>query len=314
MFESGLVKLTSHDPNWRNLHALRFHFLTQPLPNPLAYYAYRLPDRILDFFTAVTLFIELVIPFLLFGPRRLRYFAAGLLILLQVTIMVTGNYAFFNLLTLALCLWAFDDVTFSPLARFLRKPLTIRLPWVSRSLAFVLTVLIVIGGLQVIDMLSPVFAHPVSYLSSLIGPFQITNTYGLFAMMTTKRPEIILEGSNDQTEWKEYSFRYKPGDLHRSLPLVAPYQPRLDWQMWFAALGSFDQNTWVSGLMYRLMTGEPSVTGLIEPPPFPKPPRYMRALLYDYRFTTPGERARTGAVWSRTFLGIWWGPVSLKGQ
>ncbi len=124
MFESGLVKLLSHDPNWRNLHALRFHFMTQPLPNPIAYYAYRAPAWMLDSMTAATLAIELGAPFLLFGPRVLRYAGAGLLMFLQVLIILTGNYAFFNLLALALCLWAFDDRTFAPLRKFLALALS----------------------------------------------------------------------------------------------------------------------------------------------------------------------------------------------
>ena len=312
MFESGLVKLTSHDPNWRNLNALRFHFLTQPLPNPIAYYAYRLPTSILDFLTAASLGIELVIPFLLFGPRLLRYLAAALLIILQVIILLTGNYAFFNLLTLALCLWAFDDAVFAPLARILRGSLTLRHTWLKLASNLLLGCLILLGAGEAIDMIVPVFATPVAKVRSLVGPFQVTNPYGLFAIMTTKRPEIILEGSNDQVVWKEYNFRFKPGELHRGLPFVAPYQPRLDWQMWFAALGSYDQNTWVSGLMYRLMTGEPSVLKLMEAPPFTTPPRYMRALLYNYQFTSPADRARTGAVWRRELIGSWWGPVALK--
>ena len=133
----------------------------------------------------------------------------------------------------------------------------------------------------------------------LVQPFEIVNSYGLFAIMTTTRPEIIIEGSNDQVDWREYQFLFKPGNTHRSLPWVAPYQPRLDWQMWFAALGDYQNNTWVSGLMFRILTGESSVYRLLSAPPFASPPRYMRALLYDYDFTTPAERSRTGAVWQR---------------
>ena len=321
MFESGLVKLLSHDPNWRNLHALRFHFMTQPLPNPIAYYAYRAPAWTLDGMTAATLAIELGAPFLLFGPRVLRYTGAGLLMFLQLLIILTGNYAFFNLLALALCLWAVDDRTFAPLENFLRwrfprlrsgganQPL-VR----SRAANVVLAFLILGGAIQLVDMFAPALGSPVRKPMNWIAPFQIVNTYGLFAMMTTTRPEIVIEGSDDQTTWREYSFRYKPGELHRGLPLVAPYQPRLDWQMWFAALGNIQENNWVGNLMYRLMLGEPSVIGLMNPPPFQKPPRYMRALLYEYQFTTPAERARTGAVWQRELRGTWLGPVSLTGR
>ncbi len=315
MFESGAVKLLSHDPNWRNLHALRFHFMTQPLPNPVAYYVYRAPTWMLDWITAATLVIELFCPFFLFGTRRLRQIAVAFLILLQLLVVMTGNYAFFNLLTLALCLWAFDDRTFAPLAAILRRSVPrVSQPVLRRVLGVAVAALIAAGALQVSDMFLPGSFRPARTILTWIEPFEIVNSYGLFAVMTTTRPEIVIEGSDDQTNWREYSFKYKPGELHRGLPMVAPYQPRVDWQMWFAALGNYQENNWVGGLMYRLMTGEPSVIGLMNPPPFAKPPRYLRALLYDYEFTTPGERARTGAVWQRSSLGTWFGPVSLNGR
>ncbi len=315
MFESGAVKLLSHDPNWRNLHALRFHFMTQPLPNPIAYYVYRAPAWILDSMTAGTLVIELGAPFLLFGPRLLRQLGVGLLMLLQLLILLTGNYAFFNLLALALCLWGLDDSTFTPLTSILRKrvrPIAHRVLRQAANIA--LALLIAIGAIQLLGMFDRSVETPVRGLLSFIAPFQIVNTYGLFAVMTTTRPEIVIEGSDDRTTWKEYSFRYKPGELHRGLPLVAPYQPRLDWQMWFAALGNYQENTWVAGVMYRLLLGDSAVIRLLDPPPFNKPPHYLRALLYDYQFTTPAERAKTGALWQRQLRGTWFGPVSLNGQ
>jgi len=305
MFESGLVKLTSGDPNWRNLHALRFHFMTQPLPNPLAYYMYRAPNWLLDSLTALTLAIELTAPFLLFFPRKWRIGGVAALMFLQVGILLTGNYAFFNLLALALCLWGLDDTTFAPLGRLLRRrfPSSNVPKWkpVLRGMNAALAVMAFFGILELLGR-APVF----------LQPFEIVNGYGLFAVMTTSRPEIVLEGSEDQVNWQEYSFRYKPGNLHRGLPLVAPYQPRLDWQMWFAALGRYEGNSWVGSLMYRLLRGDAAVTELLNPPPFPRPPRYMRALLYEYDFTTPAERARSGAVWQRRLLGTWFGPVALK--
>ena len=321
MFESGAVKLLSHDPNWRNFHALRFHFMTQPLPNPIAYYVYWAPTWILDSMTAATLVIELAAPFLLFAPKIVRYISTGSLMLLQLLILVTGNYAFFNLLALALCLCAFDEQTFSPLARVLRW----RMPCIGRACVVlphrlctgmnaVLCLLIAIGAVQVIGLFAPVIKRPLSRPLELLAPFQIVNTYGLFAVMTTSRPEIIIEGSDDQLNWKEYSFPYKPGNLHRGLPFVAPYQPRLDWQMWFAALGSYPENSWVGSLMYRLLLGDMTVSRLLNQLPFSKPPRFIRALLYSYEFTTPDERARTGAVWRRQLRGEWFGPVSLRQQ
>ncbi|HEY7305371.1 MAG TPA: lipase maturation factor family protein [Bryobacteraceae bacterium] len=319
MFESGVVKLASHDPNWRNLHALRFHFMTQPLPNPIAYYAYRLPPWMLDGMTAATLCIELAAPCLLFCPRRFRQAGVALLILLQLTIVLTGNYAFFNLLALALCLCGLDDRTFAPLSRVLHwRPFVLRryhLPGVPAWRAagnVAIAILIFFGAIEVVDMLGLHTRHGFARPLAAIAPFEIVNTYGLFAVMTTTRPEIVLEGSDDQVNWREYSFPYKPGNVYRGLPFVAPYQPRLDWQMWFAALGSYQADPWAGELIFRLLTGEKAVLGLLDFTPFEKPPRYIRALLYEYDFTLPSDRARTGAVWRRTLRGVWLGPVSLK--
>jgi hypothetical protein len=315
IFESGAVKILSGDPNWRNLHALRFHFMTQPLPNPVAYYMHFAPAWLLDSMTLLTLAIEFGAPFLLFFPRRFRYVGVGLLLLLQLMILLTGNYAFFNLLTIALCLWGLDDSVFAPLARFLKNPVP---PVMSRVLRPVLqtlvAVLIAIGSLQVVRQFAPAVARPFSKILNFIGPWEIVNSYGLFAIMTTSRPEIVIEGSDDGETWREYSFPYKPGEVHRGLPLVAPHQPRLDWQMWFAALGNYAQNSWIAGLMERILQGEPSVMHLMGPPPFDRPPHYLRALLYSYRFTSPAERSRTGAVWERQFIRVWFGPVALNQQ
>jgi hypothetical protein len=143
-----------------------------------------------------------------------------------------------------------------------------------------------------------------------LDSLQIVNPYGLFAVMTTSRVELVLEGSNDGEHWKFYSFRYKPGDVARGLPLVAPYQPRLDWQFWFAALGRPQSNPWVPTLVYRLLLGQPEVLALLEPPPFPTPPRFIRVQAYSYTFTGQQRRNRDQSVWQRTLLGTWLGPVS----
>ena len=316
MFESGIVKLSSHDPNWRNLHALCFHFMTQPLPNPLAYYASHAPPWLLDSCTFATFLIELVVPFLLFVPtRRVRQVAVALLMLLQVVIILTGNFAFFNLLTLALCLWGLDDGYFLALTRVLNycfpRTLVPKSPRLLLALNLAVASLMLWGGVQLISEVDPGLISPRLAQPSFLESFEIVNGYGLFAVMTTTRSEIVLEASDDGVTWKEYSFRYKPGDLHRPLPLIAPYQPRLDWQMWFAALGTCQQNTWVESLMYRLLEGDERVERLMQFAPFGKP-RYVRALLYDYAFTTSKERHKTGAIWKRQLLGKWCGPFSLK--
>ena len=317
MFESGWVKLASHDPNWHNLHALRFHFMTQPLPNPVAYYVDRAPGALLDTATALTLAIEFGAPVLMFIPGICRKIGAGLIALLQILILLTGNYAFFNLLTLALCIWAVDPPTLARFARLTKWRFTLFSQWFARvpvraAANVACMILIALGAAQLLESLDAPVPSVLSRPITLAQPFEIVNSYGLFAIMTTSRTEIVLEGSDDQTNWVEYEFPYKPGKVTRSLPWIAPYQPRLDWQMWFAALGDYQSNSWVGGLMYRILTGEPPVLKLLRPSPFSHPPHYMRALAYDYDFTTPSERARTGAVWKRRLLRVWFGPVSLR--
>jgi hypothetical protein len=314
MFESGVVKLTSHDPNWRNLHALRFHFFTQPLPTPLAYYAAHAPLWLLDSLTAATLVIELLIPFLIFLPRPFRRVAGLLFIALQLVILLTGNYAFFNLLTLSLCLWCFEDATYSPLRSLLQRAWPAHAVWTGKpaiAANVTLAVLMLAGLLQVEATVLPASRRLVRTITFPIEPFEIVNSYGLFAVMTTSRPELVLEGSDDQIHWTEYSFRYKAGPLHRGLPLIAPYQPRLDWQMWFAALATYQENPWAATLIFRLLQNEPSVTGLLDPPPFSKAPKYVRVLLYKYTFSSPAERSRTGQIWNREYKGNWLETISL---
>ena len=313
MFESGCVKLLSGDTNWRNLHALRFHFMTQPLPNPLAWYAYQSPPWLLDSLTFLTLAIEIFCPFLLFFPRRLRHLGAAFLIALQICILLTGNYAFFNFLSIAICLWAFDDRTFGRLRPFLKRSAAPLKRVAIRTLStVVLGILMFLGVLQAAELFAPGFAQPFRAVLSLVGPWEVVNSYGLFAVMTTSRPEIVLEGSNDGQAWKEYSFPYKPGAVNRGLPIVAPLQPRLDWQLWFAALsGSYQQDPCTGNLVVRLLQGEPSVLHLLDPAPFPKPPKYIRASLYDYWFTTFDERRNTGAIWNRRFERAYIPPISL---
>jgi hypothetical protein len=137
-------------------------------------------------------------------------------------------------------------------------------------------------------------------------PFRSVNSYGLFMVMTTSRPEIILEGSQDGVDWRAYQFRWKPGDVMRRPRFVAPHQPRLDWQMWFAALGSYSENPWFLELCARLLDGKPEVTRLLALDPFAgKPPRYLRAVVYEYRFTNPAERRATGAWWKREAKGLY---------
>jgi predicted DCC family thiol-disulfide oxidoreductase YuxK len=308
VFLSGAVKLTSHDLVWRNWTALVFHYMTQPLPTPVAWYMYQLPLGFQRFSTATVLSIELVVPFLFFAPRRWRFWGAGLALFLQVLIFLTGNYTFFNLLTMALCLFLFDDYALEKLRLRARHARTSRLAVIPA--AAVILALSVSGVWQVF------FAAPFeseNAVERVAAPFQIANTYGLFASMTTSRPEIIVQGSNDGETWIDYEFPFKPGNLQRAPRWVAPYQPRLDWQMWFAALSGYRGSPWFTNFMARLLQGSPAVTGLLATNPFPDaPPRYVRAELFDYSFTDFATRRATGQWWARQPRGLYFPRISLE--
>jgi lipase maturation factor 1 len=314
IFESGCVKLLSGDPNWRNLHALRYHFMTQPLPNPIAWYVYQAPGWLLDTLTFLALLIELVCPWLLFFPRRVRQVGAGVLILLQILILLSGNYAFFNLLTIILCLWALDDWNFQSLRRVLsRSVVAIRNPVRHQLLSAMLAGLMLLGAVQVISLFARGTSAPFARIFGLLAPWQVVNSYGLFAVMTTTRPELIYEGSEDGQTWLEYSFPYKPGDVRRRLPIVAPFQPRLDWQLWFAALdGNYQEDRWTGNLAVRLLQGDSAVLKLLERSPFNRQPKYVRVALYDYWFTNEVERRKTGAIWNRRFERLYLPAISLE--
>jgi predicted DCC family thiol-disulfide oxidoreductase YuxK len=318
MFESGAVKLLSHDLSWRSLTALPIHYETQPLPTPIAWYIFRAPLWFHHASVVCVFIIELALPFLMFGPRRLKQIAAFGTIGLQVLILSTGNYTFFNLLTIALCLFLFDDAFFSRGAAFFAprgktaavQPAAYTNRYVSMALVAVVLTISLSGLAGMFGVWMPTF---ISAVTAPFAPFGIVNQYGLFASMTTTRPEISIEGSNDGMDWQEYTFKYKPGPLNRAPGWVEPMQPRLDWQMWFAALGNYRENPWLLRFMTRLLQGSPPVLELLDRNPFGgKPPRFVRAIVYDYQFTSFDERTRTGNWWKREMIGTYFPPVSLR--
>ncbi|MXV82517.1 DUF393 domain-containing protein [Candidatus Poribacteria bacterium] len=315
MFASGFVKLAS-DEVWRNLTALNFHYETQPLPTWLGWYVHQLPEAFQKASVIGMFATELVVPFLIFAPRRLRTLGCIGLVGLQVLIILTGNYCFFNLLTIALCLLLIDDATWKgllprrlmPTIRFVEQPLH---RYGRAGIAIVATLLFLLSGIRFGGQLFREIRFPdVAWIT----PFRSVNTYGLFADMTESRPEIIVEGSNDRIEWKTYPFRWKPGDLATAPKWVAPHQPRLDWQMWFAALqGSYQRTPWFLNFMGALLQGKPEVLQLLREDPFPdKPPRYIRATLYEYRFTDLATKRSEGTWWHREWKRIYCPAISLR--
>ena len=318
MLMSGVVKLTSGDPSWLNLTALQYHFETQPLPTPPAWLANQCPSWFLAFSTAVMFSIELGAPFVLFGPRRIRLTGVVALISLQVLIAFTGNYCFFNLLTVMLCLLSVDDAVWPGQGRKMGPaPEVHGAAWPSWLGVPVTVVVLAFSGPLIWSAFFPEADWPpvVSVAYEYLEPFRSLNGYGLFRVMTRTRPEIIIEGSQDGDTWQPYTFKFKVGDLRRPPPVVAPHQPRLDWQMWFAALDQLRAEPWFINFLVRLLQGSKPVLGLLETNPFPgAPPRYIRARLFEYHFTDFAEKQQTGTWWKREEKGLYCPAITLRSQ
>lgn len=315
MFQSGCTKLLSDDPVWWDLTALDYHYWTQPLPTPLAWYAALLPGWFQRLSCGLMFAIEIVLPFAIFLPGRARLVAFAGTALLMGGIALTGNYTFFNLLTVLLAVPLLDDASLGrilPAARGEAEPEG-RPKRAAAGLACAL--LASVSGLHLTAMFAGYGNLPgpaTSFLRTLT-PFRTFSSYGLFRVMTRTRPEIQLEGSADGRTWRPYLFRWKPGPLDRAPPVVVPHQPRLDWQMWFAALGNARRNPWFLALATRLLEGSAPVRALFAEDPFPDaPPRYLRARLFHYRFTSWGEGRRTGAWWTREEKGLYLPVIALR--
>ena len=313
MMESGMAKLLSHDATWRNLTALAYHYQTQPLPTPPAWVAAQLPMWVQRFSTAAVFAVELIFPLLMLGPRRFKQLAGLGTILLQVLILITGNYTYFNFLSIGLCLFLFDD----EFLRRLRSGTGTTPPGrrANGRVTIVLSAVIVLfSAAEVWGM----FSRPPLWVESALraqASFGLVNRYGLFAVMTTARSEIEIEGSMDGETWLPYVFPHKPGPLGRAPTWIAPLQPRLDWQMWFGSLSTARDNPWFTQLLVRLLEGSKPVLALFERVPFGgAPPKYVRAMRYRYRFTTFEERGRTGNWWFRESDGTYFPPASLNGR
>jgi hypothetical protein len=310
MFASGMVKILSGDATWLGFTALTYHYETQPLPTPLAWYAHHLPLWMQQVSVAMMYFIELIIPFCFLLVRPLRIIAAIFTIGLQVLILLTGNYTFFNWLTIALCLLLVDDRIYRRIlprfitSRIVEEPqvqhiLPVRLNAIFAVFMFVMSLFIVLAQLALVRPMP----QPLRTIQREIAPFRLINTYGLFAIMTTARPQIIIEGSYDGETWQAYELRWQPQELGKAPPIVAPHQPRLDWQLWFAALGNINSNEWFVAFIRRLQEGSPDVLRLLKSSPFPpdNPPTYIRAQVYNYTFSTPDQKRDTGDWWQREY-------------
>jgi hypothetical protein len=321
MFLSGVVKLQSGDAAWSELTAMELHYFTQPLPSPASFYVHHLPAWLHRAEVAATFFFELAVPWLIFAPRRLRWAAWPVLVGLQLMISATGNYGFFNLLTIALCTWLLDDAA---LRRLLPRRLRPQPPdaeasrprgWKPARVIFaaLAALLFSLNALLVLDKLGTSWLRPEALveLQRKLGPFRVVNSYGLFAVMTRQRDEIGLEGSEDGVDWRAYEFRYKPGPPPRAPRFAGLHMPRLDWQLWFASLRGCAQARWLHAFLLRVLEGEPSVLGLLEQNPFPDaPPRYLRTPFIRYEFAPAGGEA----WWTTQPRGEFCPAVELRGE
>jgi hypothetical protein len=311
MFGAGLIKMRG-DACWRDLSCLDYFFETQPMPNPLSWYFHHLPRSALHGGVAFNHFVELVVPFGFFLPQPYAGVAGLITIVFQSVLILGGNLSWLNWLTIVLAITTIDNrfLEWLPITR----PAVVSIPAAQKGATVVLAV--VVGFLSIpptVNMLSPG-----QVMNTSFNPLQIVNTYGAFGSVTKERYEIVIEGTNDETvtpstQWKEYEFRAKPGDVTRRPPLVAPYHLRLDWLMWFAAMGNASDYPWFSTLVVKLLQGDQAVLGLLSRNPFPdRPPRWIRAQLYLYHFTSADERRLTGAWWTRMPAGRYFPEVRLK--
>lgn len=311
--QAGVSKIFSQDKSWRNLSALSYHYFTQPLPNTTAWYFHKLPLWFHKLSALLMFYVELIVPLFIFSPPEIRLFVFTQLFGLQFFIWLTGNLSYLNHLTAVCCVILLHNRFLEPLLGHTFVSQTIEpssLLWSGLITLLSLCFL----GLQIINLWNTFFHHPKLYrILQWFFPYHISYPHGIFAVMTTKRYEIIIEGKGENEEWKEYHFFYKPGALDWRPRRIAPYQPRVDWQAWFLPFYSFSDRIWFQQFLIKLLQGSPPVLKLLKHNPFPdKPPLLVRALIYDYEFTSFEERAKTGNWWKRQLIGQYAAPVLLN--
>jgi lipase maturation factor len=315
MLGAGLIKLRG-DPAWRDFTALYYHFETQPLPNPLSRWFHYLPKPVLRCGVGFNHLAELVAPWLVFWPRLARQIGGGIIIFFQGVLILSGNLSFLNWLTIIPALACFDDGLWS---KILPKPLVRRAELAAKSaapsrparvVAWVVVSLVAFLSIQpVANMLS---SHQI--MNTSFDPLDLVNTYGAFGTVGRDRYNIVFEGTDsvnpdESADWKSYPYKGLPVELNKMPPQIAPYQLRLDWQMWFAAMSTPNEYPWTLHLVWKLLHNNPGALSLFRDNPFPgKPPRYVRAMLYRYEFRNPANS--NGLWWRRNDLGVWLPPLS----
>ncbi len=306
--ESGAAKLLAGDPTWRDLTAMVSYYETAPLPTWLGWYAHQWPLWAHQATALLTFFIELIVPWCVFAPRLLRAPAFLLMFGLQVVVILTANYGFFNYLSALLCLWMLDDGHLDSVRRLLWLGPRSRVPparpwWPTPPLVAAAALLVLISIVPFLPFLVGSIPSQLTPLRRVLGGIRSINAYHLFATMTLVRREAVIEGSSDGQTWLPYEFRYKPGDPLRAPGFVAPYQPRVDFLMWFLLLGRRDA-PYFDTLLRKMQHKPEAVAPLFAINPFPgEPPAKLRVAIYHYTFTDAATRAPTGLWWNRELLG-----------
>jgi len=315
MLGAGLIKIRG-DECWRDLTCLYYHYETQPIPNPLSRYLHFMPRWFHRGGVVWNHVSELLAPWLAFGPKRLRHVSGFLMVTFQIILILSGNLSFLNYLTIVPMLACFDD---SLLRRVLPAALVLRAERAagraerSSAQSIVVAILVVVVAALSYDPVRNLMSSHQA-MNTSFNRLNLVNTYGAFGSVGKERREIVFEGTDDQaltdaTVWREYEFKAKPGDPARRPAIVAPYQPRIDWQIWFAAMSVPGRYPWTLHLIWKLLHNDAGALSLLANNPFPdRPPRFIRARYYRYEFAPLDDPQ--GLTWRRTLLGDWIPPLS----
>jgi hypothetical protein len=311
---AGLIKLRG-DPCWRDLTCMDYHHETQPMPNPLSWYAHRLPRAFHRIEVLGNYVAQLVAPFLLLLPQPIATIGGLVMLGTQAYLVASGNYAWLNLLTMVLVVSAIPDSFIRTLLSGAGAPPALAAPplWFMVAVGAVTALVVVLSYWPVRNLLGGR-----QLMNAAFNRYHLVNTYGAFGSVTRERYEVVIEGTDaeelsEQTVWREYEFKAKPGDPRRRPPQVAPYHLRLDWLMWFAGISPSYAQDWFRPFLTRLLEGDPAVVRLLRRNPFPDaPPVRVRARYYRYRFTSRQKRRETGAWWMRELVGDYVPPVELR--
>jgi hypothetical protein len=311
---AGLIKLRG-DPCWRDLTCMDYHHETQPMPNPLSWYAHRLPRAFHRIEVLGNYVAQLVAPFLLLLPQPIATIGGLVMLGTQAYLVASGNYAWLNLLTMVLVVSAIPDSFIRTLLPGAGAPPALAAPplWFMVAVGAVTALVVVLSYWPVRNLLGGR-----QLMNAAFNRYHLVNTYGAFGSVTRERYEVVIEGTDadelsEQTVWREYEFKAKPGDPRRRPPQVAPYHLRLDWLMWFAGISPSYAQDWFRPFLTRLLEGDPAVVRLLRRNPFPDaPPVRVRARYYRYRFTSRQKRRETGMWWMRELVGDYMPPVELR--